>query len=156
MNLRSHLSRPRELIQCLQPFNIFYQRTVLASFELGRWRPWFSAAQGPFLTVQQYYNCLVLGHTKCNGVQRVYCNKLPAKPFYGSHRLDLVMIRPPRLDHWAFVVSPDSVWYALVLLLFSATSQTNTGSKTFDCALLSTLETYDDPASENGNYCQYC
>ncbi len=52
------------------------------------------------------------------------------------------------------MVSPDSVWYARVLLLFSATSQTDTGSKTFDCALVSTLETYDDP--ENGNYCHYC
>ena len=37
------------------------------------------------------YNCLVLGHTKYNGVQRVYCNPFPAKPFYGSHRLELVM-----------------------------------------------------------------
>ena len=60
------------------------------------------------------YNCLILGHTKFNGVQRVYCNPFPAKPFYGSHRLDPVMIRPPGLDHGAFVVSPDSVWYAQV------------------------------------------
>jgi hypothetical protein len=50
------------------------------------------------------YNCLVLGHTKYNGVQRVYCNPFPAKPFYGSHSLDLVMIRPPGVDHGAFVV----------------------------------------------------
>ncbi len=55
------------------------------------------------------------------------------------------MIRPPGVDHGAFVVSPDSVWYARVLLLFSATSQTDTGSKTFQCALVSTLETYNDP-----------
>ncbi len=27
------------------------------------------------------YNCLVLGHTKNNGVHRVYCNPFPAKPF---------------------------------------------------------------------------
>jgi hypothetical protein len=27
------------------------------------------------------YNCLVLGHTKYNGVQRVCCNQFPAKPF---------------------------------------------------------------------------
>ncbi len=102
------------------------------------------------------YNGLILGHTKYNGVtvQRVYCNPFPAKPFYGSHRLDPVMIRLPGLDHGAFVVSPDSVWYAQVLLLFSATSQTDTGSKTFECTLVSTLETYDDP--ENGNYCHYC
>jgi hypothetical protein len=96
------------------------------------------------------YNCLVLGHTKYNGVQRVYCNLFPAKPLYCSHRLDLVMIRPPGIDNGAFVVTPDSVWYTLVLLLFSASAQTDTGSKSFDCALVSSLETYDDP--ENGNY----
>jgi hypothetical protein len=32
----------------------------------------------------------------------------------------------------------DSVWYARVLLLFSTSAQTNTGSKTFDCSLMST------------------
>ena len=50
-------------------------------------------------------------------------------------------------------MSPDTVWYARVLLLFSASAMTDTGSKSFDCALVSTLETYDDP--ENGNY-MYC
>ena len=100
------------------------------------------------------YNCLVLGHTKCNGVQRVYCNPSPAKPFYGSHQLDRVMILPPGIENGAFVASPDSVWYALVSLFFSATAQTDTGSKTFDCALVSTLETHDD--HDNGNYCHYC
>ena len=66
------------------------------------------------------YNCLVLGHTKYNGIQRVYCNPFLAKPLHGSHRLDIVMIRPPGIDNGAFVVSPDTVWYARVLLLFSA------------------------------------
>ena len=33
------------------------------------------------------------------------------------------------------------VWYARVLLLFSASVTTDTGSKAFDCALVSTLET---------------
>jgi hypothetical protein len=74
---------------------------------------------------------------------------VPKKPFYGSHRLDLVMIRPPGIDHGGSVVSPDTVWYARLLLVFSFSAQTDTGSKTFDCALVSTLETYDDP--ENGN-----
>ena len=60
------------------------------------------------------------------------------------------MIRPPGIDNGAFVVSPDSVWYARVLLLFSATAMTDTGSKSFECAFVSTLETYDDP--ENGNF----
>ena len=96
------------------------------------------------------FNCVVLGHTKYNGVQRVYCNPFPAKPFHGSHRLDIVMIRPPVIDNGAFVVSPDTVWYARVLLLFSASAAADTGSKPFECALVSTLETYDDP--ENGNY----
>ncbi len=95
------------------------------------------------------YNYLVLGHTKYSGVQRVYCYLFPSKPFHGCHLLDPVMICPPGTDNGAFVVSPDSVWYARVLLLFTATSQTDTGLKTFECALVSTLETYDDP--ENGN-----
>ncbi len=53
------------------------------------------------------YNCLVLGHTKYtkyNGVQRVYCNPFPAKPLYGSHRLDLVMIRPPASRYWKWCI----------------------------------------------------
>ncbi len=58
------------------------------------------------------------------------------------------MIQPPGIDHGVFVVSPETVWYARVLLLFSASAQTDTGSKSFDCALVSTMETYDDP--ENG------
>ena len=64
------------------------------------------------------------------------------------------MIRPPGIDNGAFVFSPDSFWYARVLLLFSASaSMTDTGSKSFECALVSTLETYDDP--DNGNYDYY-
>ena len=73
--------------------------------------------------------------------------------FYGSHRMDPVIIRPPGIDYGAFVVTPESIWYARVLLLFSASAMTDTGSKSFDCALISTLETYDDP--ENGNYVYY-
>ncbi len=99
------------------------------------------------------FNCLVIGHTKYKGVQRVYCNPFPAQPFHGSHRLDLVMIRQPGIDNGAFVVSPDSVWFARVLLLFSASAMTDTGSKTFECALVSTLETYNDP--HNGNNIHY-
>jgi hypothetical protein len=101
------------------------------------------------------FNCLVIGNTNFKGVQPVYCNPFPAKPFYGSHRLDLVMIRPPGIDNGAFVVSPVSVWYARVLLLFSACAMMDTGStgKSFECAFVSTLETYDDP--DNGNYEYY-
>jgi hypothetical protein len=108
--------------------------------------PRISPTQGHFAL----YNCLVLGHSKYTGVERVYCNPFFAKPFHSSHRLDMVMIRPLGIDNGAFVVSPDTVWYARVLLLYSASAMTDTGSKSFECALVSTLETYDDPA--NGNY----
>ncbi len=67
--------------------------------------------------------------------------------------MDFVMIQPLGIDNEAFVVSPDTVWYARVLLLFSASAVTDTGSKSFDCALVSTLESYDDP--DNGNYINY-
>ena len=76
-----------------------------------------------------------------------------AKPFHGSHRLDMVMIRQQDMDNGAFIVSPDTVWYARVLLLFSASAMTDTGSKSFECALVLTLETYDNPG--NGNYINY-
>ncbi len=94
------------------------------------------------------YNCLVLGHTKYNGVQQDYCNPFPAIPFYSC--LDMVMIRQPGIDNGCFVVLPDTGWYAQVLLLFSASAMTDIGSKSFECALVSTLETYNDP--ENSNY----
>ena len=65
------------------------------------------------------------------------------------------MIRPPGIEPGGFVVSPDSVWYAPVLLLFSASAATDTGSKSFDCALVSTMETYDYPGND-GYYLQEC
>ncbi len=55
------------------------------------------------------YNCLMLGHTKYHGVQLVYSNPFPAKPFHSSHHLDIVMIRQQGIDNSAFVVSPDNV-----------------------------------------------
>ena len=67
--------------------------------------------------------------------------------------MDFVMILPPGIDNGAFVVSPDTVWYARVLLLFSASAATDTGSKSFYCVLVSMLESYDDP--DNGNYINY-
>ena len=52
----------------------------------------------------------VLGPTtgKYKGMLPVYCNPFSKKPFYGSHRLDLVMIRPPGTDHGGFAGSLDS------------------------------------------------
>ncbi len=52
------------------------------------------------------FNCLVLVHTKNNGVQRVNCSPFPAKPFHCSHHLDIwswlgrrVSILAPLLCH---------------------------------------------------------
>jgi hypothetical protein len=59
------------------------------------------------------FNCLVLGHAKYKGVQRVYCKIFPKKMFHGSPSMDPVIIRPPGVDNGAFVVSPETVWYAL-------------------------------------------
>ncbi len=109
----------------------------------------FSHTQGSFCSVQ-LFGAWSYQYT---GVQRVYCNPFPAKTIHGSHRMDIVMIRPPGVDNDAFVVSPDTVWYARGLPLFSASAATDTGSKSFECALVSRLETYDDP--ENGNYIDY-
>jgi hypothetical protein len=129
------------IIRLIRIMHIIFQVTaLLATLELQE----SARRKGHFAL----YNCLVLGHTKYSGVQRVYCNPFPAKTFHASHRLDFVMIRPPGIDNGAFVVSPDTVWYARVLLLFSASAATDTGSKSFDCALVSTLESYDDP--DNG------
>ena len=86
-------------------------------------------------------------------MQRVLLNQCLKKMFYGSHCMDPVMIQPPGVDNGAFVVSPETVWHALVLLLFSASAMTDTGSKSLDSALISTLETFDYP--ENGNYLIY-
>ncbi len=63
------------------------------------------------------------------------------------------MIWPKLIDNGAFVVSLETIWYARVLLLFSASAKTDTGSKSFDCALVSTMEICDDP--ENGYYMYY-
>ncbi len=107
----------------------------------------FGQTPGSFCSVRLFGAC------KYNGVRQDYCNPCLAKTFHGIHRLDIVMIRPPGIENGAFVVSPDTVWYAWVLLLCSASAATDTGSKSFECALVSTLETNDDP--ENGNYIKY-
>ena len=49
-----------------------------------------------------------------------------------------------------FILSADFVFYCRVLPLFSMVVSTDTGDKTFDCALVSVLENYSGPL-ENGN-----
>ncbi len=79
----------------------------------------------------------------------MYCKPFPLKMFYCSHKLDPVMICPQGIEPGGLVVSPDSVWYSRVLILFLASAATDTGSKSFDFALVSIMETYDNP--ENGD-----
>ena len=78
----------------------------------------------------------------------------PPKKLYDAHRMDLVFVRPPGVQARGFVMTPDSEWYCRVLLLFSASALTDTGSKSFDCALVSTLEPY--ATTKSGDYCNYC
>lgn len=101
------------------------------------------------------FNCLVIGHSKHPGVQRVYCDPFPKKLFHGSNRQDLVFIRPPGIENGGFVLKPDSVWYCRVLLLFSFSAMTDTGSRSFDCALISVMERYEGDLA-GGDYLTYC
>ena len=43
------------------------------------------------------------------------------------------------------MLTPDSVWYCRVLLLFSFSAMTDTGSRSFDCALVSVMDEYKGP-----------
>jgi hypothetical protein len=69
-------------------------------------------------------------------------------PGLGPHHDSAIGYRPWGLCRFA--------QYSLVcsgITPFSASATTDTGPKSFECALVSTLETYDDP--ENGNYMHY-
>ena len=66
--------------------------------------------------------------------------------------MDLVFVRPPGVAPGGFVLTPDSVWYCRVMLLFTASAMTDTGSKQFECAFVSVLETCTPPGQEHGTY----
>jgi hypothetical protein len=74
--------------------------------------------------------------------------------FYGRNRQDLALVRPPGIEHGGFVLTPDSVWYCRVLLLFSFSAMTDTGSKSFDCALVSVMERHEGLLA-SGNYLSF-
>jgi hypothetical protein len=78
----------------------------------------------------------VLGHTKYNEVYHNYFDQFPTKLLYYSHLMDLIIIGLQGIQLSGFVVSPDFVWYARVLQLFSVSVSTDTWSKSFDCALV--------------------
>ena len=100
------------------------------------------------------FNCLIIGHSKHDGVQRVYCDPFPKKLFHGRNRQDLALVRPPGIEPGGFLLTPDSVWYCRVLLLFSFSAMTDTGSRSFECALVSVMERYEGPLA-SGNYLNY-
>ena len=66
----------------------------------------------------------------------------------------MVFIRPPGVEPGGFVLKPDAVWYCRVLLLFSFSAMTDTGSRSFDCALISVMDRYQG-ALASGNYLNY-
>ena len=112
-----------------------------------------SAAQGPFRTIQLFS---VLPHQAqwCAAglLQPVPCEttlrQSPIGPRYDS---------ASRYWQWCIHGHARSSVVRTGFAPFLCLRQTDTGSKSFDCALVSTLETYVDP--ENGNhwyYCYYC
>lgn len=99
------------------------------------------------------FNCLVLGNIKYRGVQRIHSDPFSKKLFHSRNRQDLVLVRPGIMPG-EFVLSPDSVYYCRIQLLFSFSSMTDTGVQSFDCALVSVLEPYEGPLA-SGNYFSY-
>ncbi len=129
---------------------IFSDNSPSSDIEAAR----FSPTQGSFCSVQ------VIGAgthqlvTKYTGLQRIYCNPFPAKSFYGSHRLDPVMIRPPWIDNGALLCR----WKQFGMLEYCSCSSSQpllkqTLGPSPSTALVSTMETCDDP--ENGYYMYY-
>jgi hypothetical protein len=79
-------------------------------------------------------------------------NSFPKKLFHARNRHDLAIVRPPGVDPGGFMLTPDSVWYCQVLLLFFFSAMTNTGSRSFEYALVSVIERYKGPM-EYGYIC---
>ena len=65
------------------------------------------------------HKTVLIGHAKHPGVQKIYCNQFSKHPYYGARRQDLVFFPQPGVEINAVALSPDTVWYARVLLLFS-------------------------------------
>ena len=86
------------------------------------------------------FGTLQIGHTTYPGFQRVQCWPFPELRYYGSNREDLVFIRPPGVE--AFVLSPESVWYCRVRLLFTLSVKVDTGKDPVEmqCAFVSVCE----------------
>jgi hypothetical protein len=64
------------------------------------------------------FNCLVLGHTKYNGVQRVYCNPFPAKIFYGSQPWKHMMILKMVIMCIIYIISIIAIMCIIPLICF--------------------------------------
>ncbi len=102
---------------------LLYLLCILSCRLLLYWRHWDMQDSAKCKGHFALYNCLVLGHTKYTGPEfrgfTAICflqNDFILKTI-SSHRMDLVMIWPPGIDDGAFVLSPETVWYARVLLL---------------------------------------
>ena len=85
----------------------------------------------------------------------MYCDPFPKKLFNGKNRQDLALVRPPGIEPGGFVLTPDSVWYCPVLLLFAFSAMADTGSKSFDCALVSVMKQHEGRLV-SGNYLNFC
>ncbi len=74
--------------------------------------------------------------------------------FLQNSFMEVIAWTPSWFSQRASTMEP-SLWRQTLsgMLRFYSSSASDTGSKSFDCALVLTLESYDDP--ENGNYNNY-
>lgn len=96
------------------------------------------------------FGTLSIGHEFHPGFQRVQCWPFKGLLYYGANRQDHVLVRPPNTDN--FKLTPDSVWYCKVLLLFDVEANTDSGPKQYRCAYVSILEQQKARPDEYGAY----
>ena len=90
----------------------------------------------------QLYYVLSIGQTHLPGFQRVLSHPFSIKRYRSTNRQDLIFVRPPDAGK-DFRLSINTVVYCRALLLISFHTNTDSGIKLYDCALVSLLWEYD-------------
>lgn len=98
------------------------------------------------------FGTLSIGHKLYPGCQRVQCWPFEQLLYYGANRQDHVLVMPPNTVAANFKLTPDSVWYCKVMLLFDVEAKTDSGQKQYQCAYVSILEQQKQRPDEYGAY----
>jgi hypothetical protein len=98
------------------------------------------------------FGTLSIGHPLHPGYQRVQCWPFKDLLYYGANRQNHVIVRPPNTVAANFKLTPDSVWYCKVLLLFYVEAITDSAPKQYRCADVSVLEQQKAKPDEYGAY----